>query len=82
MVGEAVTHIAQLATLNVLLDGVEEFFLGNLHLCIGPAGDLDDHVEDGVISEVGEELDVVPWRDDRLLAGDWVLLLRESTEVC
>jgi hypothetical protein len=30
LVGEAVAHVAQLALLDILLDGVEEFLLGDL----------------------------------------------------
>jgi hypothetical protein len=46
----------------------------HLHLGIGPAGDLDDHVED-TVALVGEEGDVVERRDDgaALLEVDTVL---------
>lgn len=59
VVGEAVPNEAELALLDILLDGVEGFLLGDLHLGVGPAGDLDDHVEDTSIL-VGEQGDVVP----------------------
>lgn len=35
----------------------------HLHLRIGPAGHLDDHVEDRLLL-VGVEGNVVPWRDE------------------
>lgn len=63
MVGEAVTDEAQLALLDVLLDRVECLLLGDLHLCVGPAGDLDDHVEDAIVP-VSEERDVMEGGDD------------------
>ena len=63
MVGETVANIAQLATLNVLLDGIEGLFLRNLHLRICPAWNFDNHIEDAVIA-VSEERDVVERRDD------------------
>ena len=53
VVGEAVADVTQTALLHVLLDGVEGLLLGDLHLRVGPAGDLDDHVEDA-IGLVGE----------------------------
>lgn len=33
----------------------------HLHLRVSPAGDLDDHVEDGLLL-IGIQWDVVPWR--------------------
>ena len=65
MVGEAVAHVAQAALLDVLLDGIERLLLGDLHLGIGPARDLDDHVEDA-IALIGEKRDVMEWGDDDL----------------
>jgi hypothetical protein len=46
----------------------------HLHLGIGPAGHLNNHVEDGLLL-VGEQRDVVPWRDELavLLNVDTVL---------
>jgi hypothetical protein len=58
VVREAVAHVAQTALLDVLLDGIERLLLGDFHLGVGPAGDLDDHVEDA-IALIGEERDVV-----------------------
>ena len=75
MMREAVAHKTELSTLDVLLDGVEEFLLGDFHLCVGPTGNLDDHVEDGVVGDICKELNVMPWRNDRLLLGDKVFLL-------
>jgi hypothetical protein len=62
VVREAVAHETESTLLDVLLDGVQGFLLGDLELGVGPARDLDDHVQDpGVL--VGEEGDVVPGRD-------------------
>ena len=63
MVGEAVAHVAQATLLDVLLDGIERLLLGDFHLGIGPAGNLDDHVE-YAIALIGEERDVVKRGDD------------------
>ena len=49
MVGEAVPDKAQSAFFNVLFNGIEYFLFGNFHLSIGPAGNLDDHVEDALV---------------------------------
>lgn len=58
------------------LVGVEAGVRGNSthHLGVGPAGDLDDHVQDGA-GLVGEEGDVVEGGDDLsiLLSVDTVL---------
>jgi hypothetical protein len=61
VVGETVPHESELSLLDVLLDGVEGFLLGNLHLGVGPSGNLDDHVQDG-LGLVGEEGDVTARR--------------------
>jgi len=58
VVREAVANEAQTALLDVLLDRVKGFLLGDLHLRVGPARDLDDHVEDAV-ALVSEEGNVV-----------------------
>ena len=63
MVGEAVAYIAQATLLDVLLDGVERLLLGDFHLGIGPAGNLDDHVEDPIIP-ICKERDVMKRRDN------------------
>jgi len=57
VVGETVSDETELALLDVLLDRVERLFLGDLHLGVGPSGNLNDHVEDG-LGIVGEEGDV------------------------
>jgi hypothetical protein len=75
---ETVPNEPQLALLDVLLDGVERLLLGHFQLCVGPAGDLDDHVEDagGFVCEEG---DVVEGGDDVavLFDVDAVLCVRE-----
>jgi len=68
VVGEAVADKAELALLDVLLDGVEGFILGDLELGIGPTGNLDNHVED-VVGLVSVERNIVEGRD-----GDTVAL--------
>jgi hypothetical protein len=65
VVGEAVAHIAQATLLDVLLDGVERLLLGDFHLGIGPAGHLDDHVENAIVP-ICKERDVMERRDDEL----------------
>jgi hypothetical protein len=69
MVGEAVAHVAQTALFDVLLDGIERLLLGDFHFGVGPAGDLDDHVEDA-IALIGEERDVVERGDDLAVVFD------------
>ena len=66
VVGEAVADVTQAALLNVLLDGVEGLLLGDLHFRVGPARDLDDHVQDAIVL-VGEERNVVEGGDDGLV---------------
>lgn len=69
VVREAVAHEAQRALLCVLDDGVEGLGLGDLELGVGPARDLDDHVEDGAGRDGGrrggEQRDVVERRHGR-----------------
>jgi hypothetical protein len=43
VVGEAVTDETELALLGVLEDGVEGLLLADLHLGVGPAGNLNNH---------------------------------------
>merc|ERR1712000_163459 len=62
LVGEAVSDVSKLALLDFLLDGVEEFLLGDLELGIGPSRDLNNHVQNGLLL-VGVEGDIVEWRD-------------------
>jgi hypothetical protein len=75
LVGEAVADETELALLGVLKDGVELVLLRDLKLGVGPAGDLDDHVEDGALL-VGVEGDIVEGRDNL------AVLLEEDTVVC
>ena len=69
VVGEAVSDVSKLAALDVLLDGVEGFLFRDLHFCVGPAGDFDDHIENAMIL-VGEEGDVVEGGDDGTILLD------------
>jgi len=73
LVGEAVADKAQLALLDVLLDGIEGLILGDLELGVGPARNLDNHVED-VLGGVGEQGHVVEGRD-----GGTVLLWKKGS---
>ena len=63
MVREAVANIPKLALLDILLDGIERLLFGNLHLSVGPAGNLDDHVENS-ITLVSEEWNIMERRHD------------------
>lgn len=63
VVGEAVADEAETTLLDILLDRIEGLLLGDLHLGVGPARDLDNHVEDA-IALVGEKRNVVEGRDD------------------
>ena len=76
VVGEAVSDIAQATLLDVLLDGVERLLLGDFHLCIGPAGNLDDHVENAIVP-ICKERDVMERRDHEL-----AVLLDEDAVFC
>jgi hypothetical protein len=69
VVGEAVAHVAQTTLLDVLLDGVERLLLGDFHLGIGPAGNLDDHVEYAIVP-IRKERDVVERRDNLAILLD------------
>ena len=75
MVREAIADVAQLALFDVLFDGVKGLLLGDLHLGVGPAGDLDDHVENTIVL-VGKEGDVVEGRHDS------TILLDEDSVFC
>ena len=66
---EAVADEAQSALFDVLLDRVEQFLLGDLHLGVGPTRHLDDHVEDAV-GLVGKEGDVMEGRQDSAVVLD------------
>lgn len=63
MVGETVTDVAQLSTLDVLFDWVEGLLLGDFHLCVGPARNLNNHIQDSIIL-VSEKRNVMEWGDD------------------
>ena len=67
--GEAVAHVAQATLLDVLLDGIERLLLGDFHLGVGPARNLDDHVE-YAIALIGEERDVMERGDDPAILLD------------
>jgi hypothetical protein len=69
VVREAVAHVAQATLLDVLFDGVERLLLGDFHLGVGPAGNLDDHVE-YAIALIGEKRDVVERGDDLAILLD------------
>ena len=69
MVGEAVAHEAQTALFDILLDGIERLLLGNFHLGVRPAGNLDNHVENA-IALIGEEWDIVERGDDQAVLLD------------
>jgi len=74
LVGEAVTDVTELSLLDVLLDGVECLLLRDLHLCVGPPWNLNNHVEDG-LGLICVEGDIVEW-------GDWdTILLDEDTVI-
>ena len=69
MVGEAVAHEAQATLFDILLDGIERLFLGNFHLGVRPAGNLDNHVENA-IALIGEERDIMERGDDQAILLD------------
>ena len=64
MVRETVPHVAEAATFDVLLDGVERLLLTDFHLSVGPTRNLDDHVQDAIVL-IGKEGDVVEGGHDR-----------------
>lgn len=64
MMREAVADEPQFTPFHVLLDGIERFLFGNLHLCVGPARNLHDHVEDTIVL-ISEKRNVVKGREDR-----------------
>lgn len=69
VVREAVGDVAEFPLLDVLLDGVQVFLGGDLHLGVGPARHLDHHVED-LVALVGEERDVVERRNGAIFILD------------
>lgn len=58
VVRKAVPDVAQSPLLDILLDGIERFFRRDLHLGVGPARNLNDHVEDAIV-HIGEERNVM-----------------------
>ena len=68
MVGEAVANVTQPTLLGILLDGIEGFFFRGLHFGVGPAGNLDDHVQDTAVL-VSKKRDIVPWAEGGLSRG-------------
>jgi len=62
LVWEAVADESKLALLDILLDGVEKFLLGDLKFTVGPSWDLDDHVENCLLF-IGIQRNVVEGRD-------------------
>jgi len=69
LVREAVSDKAKLALLGVLENWVELILLGDLHLCIGPAWDLNDHVKNGLLL-IGVQWDIMEGRDWLTILGD------------
>jgi len=62
LVGETIADVAKLALLDILLNGVQRFFLADLHLCVGPPWDLNNHVEESLLL-IGIERNIVEWRN-------------------
>lgn len=54
VMGEAVANETQTTLFDVLLNGVEDLILGDFQLGVGPARDLNDHVEDTIVLVVKE----------------------------
>ena len=69
MVGKAISDVAQPPLLDILLDRIERFFSGNLHLGVGPARNLYDHVEDAIVL-ISKERNVMEGRDDGAILFD------------
>ena len=69
MVRETVADITKAPFLDVLFDGIESLLLGDLHLRVGPARNLDNHVKDTIVL-VGKERDVVERRHDMAVLLD------------
>lgn len=69
VVGETVPDVSKPPLLDILLDGIEGFFFGDLHLGVGPARHLDNHVEDTIVL-ISEERNIVEWGDDRSILLD------------
>lgn len=69
MVGKAISDVAQPPLLDILLDRIERFFSGNLHLGVGPARNLYDHVEDAIVL-ISKERNVMEGGNDRAILLD------------
>jgi len=67
MMREAVADVAGLVVLDILLDGVEGFLLADFQFCVGPARDLDDHVEN-LVGLISVERDIMEGRDGSTIA--------------
>ena len=80
MVGKAVTNVSEFSLFDILFDGVEGLVLANLHFGVGPAGDLDDHVQDAIVL-IGEERDVVEGGDDGSVLLDIDTMVWRDTRV-
>jgi hypothetical protein len=63
MMREAIADESKFTALDILFDRVKGFLFGDFHLCVGPAGYLDDHVQDSIVT-ICEEGDIVKGRDD------------------
>lgn len=74
MMREAVSDETKFALFDILLDGVECFLFGDLHLCICPAGNFDNHVENAILP-VGEKWDIMEGGDDiAVLLNEYAML--------
>jgi hypothetical protein len=69
VVREAIADETQATFLDVLFDRVEGFFLGKLHLGVGPSGNLHDHVQNA-IALVRKKWDVMKRRHDATIVLD------------
>ena len=66
---EAIPHVAEASTFDILLDRIERLFLGGLHLGVRPSRYFDDDIQDALVL-VGKERNVVKWRNDRSIVLD------------
>lgn len=78
---EGIADEAQMTFLGILFDRVEWLLLGNLHLGVRPARDLDDHVQNAILN-ICEERDVVEGRDDEVVGRFLCLKLSENAMFC
>lgn len=75
MVGEAVPHVAEASTFDILFDRVKGLLFGDLHLGVRPSRDFDDDIQDALVL-VCKERDVVECRYNRSI------LLDENAVLC